>query len=97
MFGAVMQMSECWKFKVEGRVQGVWFRDSTRRQAKVLELSGHAINCTDGSVEVIAEGDEDTVKLLISSLNDHFGGYIRSAETSWTEAKSDFTVFDVRS
>jgi hypothetical protein len=30
-------MSECWKFQVEGRVQGVWFRESTRRQAEWLQ------------------------------------------------------------
>ena len=57
-------MSECWKFKVEGRVQGVWFRDSTRRQAKVLELSGHAINCPDGSVEVLACGEPELLEVL---------------------------------
>ena len=41
---------------VEGRVQGVWFRDSTRREAQRLEISGHAINLPDGNVEVLAVG-----------------------------------------
>jgi acylphosphatase len=41
-------------FRVEGRVQGVWFRESTRQQAERLGLSGHAINQPDGSVEVLA-------------------------------------------
>lgn len=43
-------------FTVHGRVQGVWFRDSTRREARRLALSGHAINLPDGNVEVLAEG-----------------------------------------
>ena len=41
---------------MHGRVQGVWFRDSTRREAERLGISGHAINLPDGSVEVLAVG-----------------------------------------
>ncbi len=43
-------------FTVHGRVQGVWFRDSTRREAQRLGIAGHAINLPDGSVEVLAVG-----------------------------------------
>ncbi len=43
-------------FTVHGRVQGVWFRDSTRREASRLGLAGHAINLPDGNVEVLATG-----------------------------------------
>jgi len=61
-------MSECWKFQVEGRVQGVWFRESTLRQAKLLGLCGHAINCSDGSVEVLACGEAESIKVLAEWL-----------------------------
>ena len=47
---------ECRKFIIWGRVQGVWFRESTRFEAESLGLAGHAINLDDGSVEVIAAG-----------------------------------------
>jgi acylphosphatase len=43
-------------FTVRGRVQGVWFRDSTRREAERLNITGHAINLPDGGVEVLAYG-----------------------------------------
>jgi acylphosphatase len=43
-------------FTVHGRVQGVWFRDSTRREAERLGVQGHAINRPDGTVEVLAYG-----------------------------------------
>ena len=43
-------------FTVHGRVQGVWFRDSTRREAERLGIAGHAINLADGNVEVHAIG-----------------------------------------
>ena len=49
-----------------GRVQGVWFRDSTRRQALSLGVLGWIRNRSDGTVEVLAEGPEDRVKKLVS-------------------------------
>ena len=51
-------------FTVVGRVQGVWFRDSTRREARRLGLSGHAINLDDGNVEVLAIGPADALREL---------------------------------
>jgi acylphosphatase len=43
-------------FTVQGRVQGVFFRDSTRQVAESLGLTGHAINLPNGDVEVLACG-----------------------------------------
>jgi acylphosphatase len=43
---------------VRGRVQGVFFRQSTREQLGRLGLTGSATNRPDGSVEVEAEGDD---------------------------------------
>jgi acylphosphatase len=53
------------RLKIQGRVQGVWFRDSTRSQAIGLGLCGWVKNCPDGSVEVLAEGEEDKIRALI--------------------------------
>lgn len=51
-------MSEsCRRFLVTGRVQGVFFRASTQREAMRLGLRGKAVNLADGRVEVIACGD----------------------------------------
>lgn len=50
-------MSRCIRCLVSGRVQGVWFRGSTREQALALGLTGHARNLSDGRVEVLACGD----------------------------------------
>ena len=57
-------MSRCWRCRVRGRVQGVWFRGSTRREAGRLGISGYAINLPDGSVEVLACGEPDAVQAL---------------------------------
>lgn len=53
---------------IRGRVQGVWFRDSTRRKALQLGLSGFAHNRADGSVEVIARGQPGSVQALCDWL-----------------------------
>ena len=57
-------MSCCVRCFVAGRVQGVWYRASTRRQAEQLGITGHAINLPDGRVEVLACGGGDAVAEL---------------------------------
>ncbi len=51
---------------IEGRVQGVFFRDSTRHEATRLGLSGWVKNRFDGSVEVVAEGPREKVEALVA-------------------------------
>lgn len=52
------------RFIVAGRVQGVFFRASTRAQALRLGLSGYAENLVDGRVEVIAAGSREALDEL---------------------------------
>ncbi len=56
------------RFIVTGRVQGVGFRAASRAQALRLGLSGHARNLADGSVEVVATGDDVRLAVLESWL-----------------------------
>jgi len=46
---------------VEGRVQGVWFRESTRRMAEEIGVAGWVRNLPGGSVEAVFEGDSAAV------------------------------------
>jgi acylphosphatase len=55
-------------FTVHGRVQGVWFRDSTRREAMRLGIAGYAINLSDGTVEVLACGASNALDELADWL-----------------------------
>ena len=54
----------CTRFVVSGRVQGVFFRASTRDEALRLGLTGHARNLPDGTVEVVACGDDAALAQL---------------------------------
>ena len=56
-------------YTVHGRVQGVWFRESTRREAMQLDISGHAVNLPDGTVEVLAGGAPEALRVLEAWLH----------------------------
>ena len=51
---------------VQGRVQGVFFRDSLRRLAEREGVSGWARNTSEGTLEAVFEGEPDDVERLVS-------------------------------
>ncbi|MDH4567693.1 acylphosphatase [Pseudomonas sp. BN414] len=53
---------------VSGKVQGVYYRQSTQEQADQLELDGWVRNVADGRVEVLLEGEEDAVRSMAAWL-----------------------------
>jgi acylphosphatase len=50
---------------VHGRVQGVFFRDSTQKEASSKGVNGWVRNRDDGAVEAVFEGDEEAVAALV--------------------------------
>ncbi|ACQ91760.1 acylphosphatase [Tolumonas auensis DSM 9187] len=56
------------RIQVYGIVQGVGFRYFTQQEASRLGLCGRATNLSDGSVEVLAQGDAQAVEKLIHWL-----------------------------
>jgi len=82
---------------VHGFVQGVNFRYYTLRQARILNLHGYVRNRLDGSVEVVAEGDQDALNHLLQWLH---GGSpsstVEGVECEWQEPKGEFRSFEVR-
>ena len=54
------------RVRVTGQVQGVFFRDSTRRQAQQRGVAGWVANRQDGSVEAVFEGDPDGVAGMVA-------------------------------
>jgi acylphosphatase len=63
-------MTSARRFTIKGRVQGVFFRESTRRVAAELGITGHAINLSNGDVEVLACGAPDALDQLAKWLED---------------------------
>lgn len=51
---------------VRGRVQGVFFRDSTRREAEAAGVCGWVANRSDGAVEAVVEGPEEAVERVVA-------------------------------
>ncbi len=72
-------MITCRRFWICGRVQGVFFRASTRRQALALGITGYARNLEDGRVEVLACGESDALAGLEAWL---------STGPPWAQVKS---------
>ena len=68
MSSAVDEQAVC--CMVSGRVQGVWYRVTTARQAEQMSLRGSARNLADGKVEVIAAGAPEAIAQLCAWLWD---------------------------
>ncbi len=81
---------------IEGRVQGVWFRESTRREAARLGVFGWVRNRPDGKVEAVAEGPEDKVRALVAWCH-HGPSTARVSRVLETEEayQGEFSSFDV--
>ena len=81
---------------VSGRVQMVMFRDFTKRTARKLGLVGFVKNQIDGTVLVVAEGEESALKKLISHL--HKGSLlskVKKVDILETEATGMYTRFSI--
>jgi acylphosphatase len=71
---------------IAGDVQGVGFRAFIKRHALDLGLVGYAENLSDGRVEVVAEGDKDTLEMLLEKL--HRGpahAVVKQVDVNWGE------------
>lgn len=82
---------------VHGRVQGVYFRASTRDRARQLGLAGWVRNCSDGSVELIAEGEKAKLEQLVTWCHGGPpGAVVTDLNVEWQEATGEFVGFVVK-
>jgi acylphosphatase len=81
---------------VQGLVQGVFFRDSTRRLAERHGVAGWVANRADGAVEAVFEGEDDAVERLVAfSREGPRGARVDSVEAT-DEEPEGLTGFAVR-
>lgn len=90
-------MAEHYNIVVRGRVQGVFFRVSTQREASRLGLTGFVRNEADGNVYVEVEGAQDDIDKLLVWLRKGGPpqGWVNEVDIE-AGALADFTRFEIR-
>lgn len=90
-------MKKSLQILVSGRVQGVAFRYSTRQRATKLGLTGYVRNLYDGRVEIVAEGEENSLKNLLAwAYHGPPGAYVVRVEYEWSQGKNNFPSFIIK-
>ena len=79
-----------------GRVQGVFFRDSVRREASRRGVAGWARNCADGTAEAVFEGPGDAVAAMVDFVRRGPGHAEVSEVEESREEPEGLSGFDVR-
>ena len=79
-----------------GRVQGVFFRDTIRRQASARGVSGWVSNRSDGTVEAVFEGDEEAVENMVRHAREGPGRAEVARLEVIEEAPEGVSGFEVR-
>ena len=82
---------------VSGRVQGVFYRDSTMRKARELGLSGNVRNQADGTVRIEAQGPQAALDSLIRWAHDGPpAAVVNEVKVSYGLPSPDLAGFEVR-
>jgi len=79
-----------------GHVQGCGFRYYTLRLMAGYPVSGYVKNLPDGRVELVLQGEEETIHQALRSLQERRAAYIRSTETTPREPTETLDDFQVR-
>jgi acylphosphatase len=82
---------------ISGRVQGVFFRDSTREKAEDLGLAGWVKNAPDGRVEALFEGPSQSVREMLDWCeHGPSQASVKSVDADFEEARGELEGFEVR-
>ena len=80
-----------------GRVQGVGFRFSAEETAQQLRVVGWVKNLRDGRVELMAQGDEESLKRFLAQMrNGPMRNFIRDTQVTWGSPSGSFREFEIR-
>jgi acylphosphatase len=85
------------ELKIHGRVQGVFYRQSTRETAAGLDLTGWVKNCSDGSVEAVFEGEKAAVNQAIEwCRKGPAAARVTDVVVSWKDFDGELCGFQIR-
>jgi acylphosphatase len=83
--------------RIEGRVQGVYFRASTVSEARKLRLTGWVRNSPDGSVEAVAEGEQAQIEELIAWCRQGPpGARVTLVDVRYESSLGEFSGFSIK-
>lgn len=89
-------MSKRIELKIYGRVQGVFYRDTARRKARKLGLTGWIRNESDGTVITMAEGEEESLKKFIEwCYNGSIFAKVSKIDVQWKQFENEFDEFNI--
>lgn len=82
---------------VSGRVQGVFFRSRTKREADSRDVKGWVLNRDDGDVEAVFEGEKGAVKELVGFCKrGPAGAEVSAVDVVWEAYVGEFAAFKIR-
>lgn len=83
--------------KLTGYVQGVGLRYSVYHMAHKFNITGYVKNLYDGSVEVVAEGNEDNIRDLIYYIKNGLRwADVENVDEKWSEFSGKYRNFEIR-
>jgi len=81
---------------ISGRVQGVFFRSQTRREAKKIGITGWIKNLADGRVEAVFEGEEKQIKTMIEwARKGPLFAKVNGIEFEYEEPSEELSDFEI--
>ncbi len=88
--------NKCVHMVVRGRVTGVFFRAAAQREARRLGVTGWVKNKTETAVEIMAEGDEDAIKEIISwAQHGPSAARVDQCDVRWKSYTGEFADFRI--
>lgn len=82
---------------VSGRVQGVFYREKTKKKSEKLGVTGWVKNLSDGRVEAIFEGDKDMVEDMVNwARKGPIWAKIEALDIVWEDFTGQFNNFEIR-
>ena len=82
---------------IKGKVQGIFFREFTMKAARKLGLIGFVRNLSDGTVEIVAEGEEEDLKKLIAECRKGpLMAHVEDIEIGYGKPEKEFDNFYIR-